>query len=384
METYQTLLDSAKSETGLQDFGPDSFREGLEILVNALRKEAKLNPVGEKVVRERILGHLKQRLQVEHWYKAHPEIADESIIQPLIGISLPRTGSTALSFLLAEDPNARSLRQQQATAPCPPPCTLGDGLANDVQEAATTNKYGLKSHVPSATNGPAECQDLMALDFKSHIFQAFAQVPSYSRWLLDADLTSTYLYELRTLKLLQWNLPNQPWRLKCPTHLLFLQQLDTAFPDARFVMTHRDPTDVMRSVIDVYVDIVGRFTDHLDIPYLVQLNIEHWSVGMQRALAFRNGGQSQRFYDIHFSAMHSDPVKEVKNLYQWLGEPVSAEFTNGMKRWWAHNDQQRQQSPKSATPDYTLDQGHIRSLFADYNNQVATWTRQSAPAGSTP
>jgi hypothetical protein len=86
--------------------------------------------------------------------------------------------------------------------------------------------------VPTSANSPYECQDLMALDFKSHLFQAFAYVPSYSAWLLDADLTSTYRYERRTLKLLQWGAPARPWRLKCPTHLLFLEHLDIAFPDA--------------------------------------------------------------------------------------------------------------------------------------------------------
>ena len=91
----------------------------------------------------------------------------------------------------------------------------------------------------------------MALDFKAHYFQAFAYVPSYSDWLLDADLTSTYRYERRALKLLQWGSPTRPWRLKCPSHLLWLDHLDEVFPDARFVMTHRDPTEVMVSVADL-------------------------------------------------------------------------------------------------------------------------------------
>jgi hypothetical protein len=107
----------------------------------------------------------------------------------------------------------------------------------------------------------------MALDFKSQIFPALAQVPSYFAWLLDADLTSMYLYERHVLKLLQWRLPARPWQLKAPTHLLYLDHLDHAFPDARFVMTHRDPTDVMLSVTGVYADIASKFTDRLDAGY---------------------------------------------------------------------------------------------------------------------
>ncbi len=98
-----------------------------------------------------------------------------------------------------------------------------------------------------------------------------------------ADFTSTYAYQRRVMKLLSWGEPTRPWRLKSPSHVLWLDALNDVFPDARFVMTHRDPTDVILSVADLYADIVGGFTDHLDRKYLGQLNVEHWSLGMRRA-----------------------------------------------------------------------------------------------------
>jgi len=376
VENYKPLLDIAVAETGLDDFGRDSFKEGLEILVTSLNTEAQLNALGDKVVRDRIINHLKQRLQIEDWYRRYPEIDDVAIKAPLIGISLPRTGSTALSFLLAEDPEARSLRRMEAAQPCPPPCTLRDAKEKVDHDSAMQRAAGLKAHVPSGDDAPAECQDLMALDFKSQIFQAFAQVPSYSRWLLDADLTSTYLYERRALKILQWQMPDRRWRLKCPTHLIYLEHLNNAFPDARFVMTHRDPSDVMLSVIDVYADIVSRFTDHLDMHYLAELNINHWSEGMNRALAFRDAGNDTRFYDIHFRAMHSDPIGEVRGLYQWLGEPISDDFEAGMTGWWKENSQNREPSSRKDPAAYGVDLNQLRPLFADYVTRMNSWTQR--------
>ena len=381
MEGHKALLDMAKAETGLNDFGNDSFLEGLERLVNALNNEAKLNAFGEKFIRERVLNHLKQRLQIEDWYRRHPEIETEIIKAPLIGISLPRTGSTALSFLLAEDPNARSLRRLEAAQPCPPPGAAKDTDAKIDLDAAMQRESGFKPHTPSGENAPAECQDLMALDFKSQIFPAFAQVPSYMDWLMDADLTSTYLYERRALKLLQWRMPNKSWRLKCPTHLIYLEHLNNAFPDARFVMTHRDPSDVMLSVIDVYADIVGKFTDHLDISYQAELNIEQWSKGMQRALKFRDATDSfgkkndSRFYDIHFRAMHNDPIGEVRGLYEWLGEPVTPEFEAGMARWWKENSENREPSSRKDPAAYGVDLNKVRPLFTDYVERMTKWTQ---------
>ena len=372
MAAHDDLMAAAISQTGLDGFGDDSFREGLEILVRSLHEEARLNTIGEAFLYPRIIGHLAQRLQVEDWYGRHPEIDDVPIVAPLFGLGLPRTGSTALSFLLAQDPEIRYLRQWESSEPCPPPSTV-EGPDPRLPRAAGV-KAGTRAHVPADVRGPMECLDLMALDFKTHIFQAFAQIPSYSTWLIDTDLTSTYLYERRVLKLLQWGEPTRPWRLKTPTHILFLEHLDQAFPDARFVMTHRDPADVIVSVADVYADIAGGFTDHLDPRYLGRLNVEHWSIGMDRALRFRDGGADHRFYDIDFRAMQADPIGEVHGLYQWLGEPVTEDFASAMRRWWADNAANREPSTHPDPATFGLDLDRIRPAFADYVVRSAQWT----------
>ncbi|HMN46884.1 MAG TPA: sulfotransferase [Povalibacter sp.] len=375
MGEHAALMAQARADTGLEDFGSDSFLEGLEILVRSIRDEARLNAAGEAYMRQRIVGHLKQRLQIEDWYRRHPEIDAVEIRSPLIGLGLPRTGSTALSCLLAEDPHARSLRRFEATEPCPPPGTV-DGPDPRIERDRERNR-GHRSHTPTSATMPQECQDLMALDFKAQIFLAFAQVPSYAKWLMQADLTSTYFYERRALKLLQWRMPAKPWRLKAPTHILYLTHLTQAFPDARFVMTHRDPAEVMLSVAAVYADIASRFTDHLDRPYHGALNVEQWSIGMQRALAFRDAGNDSRFYDIDFRAMHRDPVGEVRGLYAWLGETVSEEFETRMTAWWQQNAETREPSVPADPQDFGLQLDAIRPLFADYTARIPAWTRRS-------
>ncbi len=365
-------MAAAVARTGLDDFGDGSFREGLDILVCALRDEARLNAAGEAFLYQRIEGHLVQRLMVEDWYSRHPEIGDVTIEAPLIGLGLPRTGSTALSFLLAQDPSVRYLRQWESSEPCPPPSTLE---APDPRiERAAAAMVGTKGHVPSAVDGPMECLDLMALDFKTPIYEAFAHVPSYSAWLIDADLTPTYLYERRVLKLLQWGEPARPWRLKSPAHVLFLDHLDRAFPDARFVMTHRDPTDVILSVADVYGDIAGVFTDHLDRHSIGELNVGHWSLGMARVMEFRDRGADDRFYDIDFRAMQGDPIGEVARLYAWLDEPFTDEFEVAMRQWWAENSENREPSTHPDPATFGLDLGQIRPRFAEYVSRANRWT----------
>lgn len=374
MDSYQVLLETAQQETGLSYYGADSFREGLEILVKSLNQEAQLNAAGEHVLRDRILGHLKQRLQIEDWYKRHPEIDDEQIVQPLIGLSLPRTGSTALSFLLAQDPDARYLLRGEAAKPCPPPSTVKNDQ-RELEQDAATKVEGWKSHTPSGDFAPAECQDLMSLEFTSQMFLAFAQIPTYAQWLNNADLTACYHYEKRALKLLQWGMPKRPWRLKAPTHLLYLEHLNKVFPDARFVMTHRDPTDVILSVIDVYADIISKFTDQIDMQYVVDLNVDMWSEGMRRTVAFREqNNNNERFFDIHFTSMQEDPTGEVRKLYQWLGEDVTEEFANGMAQWWQQNSATREPSSAKKAEDYGVDLDKVRPRFPDYTQRMQHWT----------
>lgn len=372
MAIYDESLEAAVAKTGLDDFGDDSFREGLEVLMTALRDEARLNARGEGFIYPRILGYLAQRLQVEDWYRRHPDIDDVPIKAPLIGLGLPRTGSTALAMLLAQDQHARYLRRWESSQPCPPPSTV---QGRDPRVPPDKGEMvGSRYHVPADTHGPMECLELMALDFKSHLFQSFAQIPSYSTWLVqEADHTSTYLYQRRVMKLLQWGEPTRPWRLKSPSHVLFLEYLDDVFPDARFVMTHRDPTDVILSVADLYADIIGGFTDHIDRRYIGELNVQHWSLGMERTLKFRAGGADHRFYDIDFRAMQSDPIGEVRGLYGWLGEVVTEEFESRMQSWQTEAAKDREPSTHADPVAFGLELDQVRPLFAQYVAGSTRW-----------
>ncbi|MCL2583670.1 MAG: sulfotransferase [Streptosporangiales bacterium] len=391
MEPDSELIDAARARTGLDDFGGGEFREGLEILVGDLRTTARLNAAGESYLRKKIVGLLAQRLQVEDWYRRHPEIADEPVTRPLFGLGLPRTGSTALSFLLAADPRARYLRLWEGDQPCPPPSAVDGAGAGppdtriaDAQAEHDARAQASPRHdrlVPNSPEGPVECLGLLALDFKSNLFNAFAYVPDYTRWLLyDADLTSAYAYEKRVLKLLQWGYPARPWRLKAPTHLMYLEPLLAAFPDARFVMTHRDPAEVMVSVADLFADIQARFNEHVDLRYLGATNVEQWAVGIRRGLAFRDDGHDHLFYDIGFRSMQTDPVGQVRGLYDWLGEPVTPEFEAGMRAWWQANSQAREKVTHPDPAALGIDPAAIRPLFADYTARSQQWASTSPAA----
>jgi hypothetical protein len=364
------LMDRARQQTGLDNFGDHSFREGLEILVAALDGEAELNELGRMSMDIQLTDLLANRLQVEHWYGQHPEIEAQQIVAPLIGLGLPRTGSTALGCLLGEDPAVRSIRNWESMWPCPPPEAATAATDPRLQKSAASMQRRARlfprmtSMLPSTATSPSECQLYMGYDFKSQIFQAFAHIPSYVDWLMHrADLVPTYQYVKRVLKLLQWRCPPTRWRLKNPAHSLFIGALDQVFPDARFVMTHRDVASVLPSVADLYYELRKAYSDRIDLLEIGRLARGFCELGMQRMIAFRDAGHDHRFFDIQFAPFQRDPFPVIEALYAFLGEQLTAEARARMQAW-------REHTPR--------DTGYERTDMAAFGFEVTDLHRQFA------
>jgi hypothetical protein len=162
-------------------------------------------------------------------------------------------------------------------------------------------------------------------------------VPSYARWYLHCDMEPTYRYERRVLKLLQWKCPPTRWRLKSPTHTLFLDAYQKVFPETRFVMTHRDVAQVLPSVADLYFMLLQFGNDGIDPLEVGRLNMEQWGIALDRVLAFRHAGHDDRFFDIGFAAFQADPLSEISRLYDWLGRELTPETEQRMLDWRSAN-----------------------------------------------
>lgn len=366
------LVDTACARAGSSDFGEDTWQEGLGVLVRSLTDEAALNDTGVAAMSDQIVGNLTSRLKVEQWYAAHPEIDDERITAPLFGLGLPRTGSTALSFLLAQDPARRSLRVWEAAEPCPPPETATEHTDERIALAQAgidfTNEMftGFAGMLPTAADGPQECLVPMAFDFRSLMFEAMSVIPSYSAWLLQCDMEPTYRYHRRVLKLLQWRCPPDRWWLKTPAHMLSIDALDAVYPDSRFVMTHRDVGKVLPSVCALYGTLAGVLTDRLDPAAIGARNRDVWRTALERLIAFRDRGHEDRFVDLSFDAVQHDPIGQVTDLYDQLGDELTDTARHRMEAWWVESSKDRSGPGTYAADVFGLDAGTIATDFAFY------------------
>jgi hypothetical protein len=377
MDKASELMARAREATSLGDFGEESFREGLDVLTRSYLAEARFTPMGQAIFEGQLVELLSQRLKVEDWYSRHPEIDVEEVTAPLIGLGLPRTGSTALYCLLAEDPAIRFIRNWENMWPTPPPDAATVDHDPRIAEAHQRSEMSgqltprMKSMVPMTATSPSECQNFMGYDFKSQLFQAWAQMPTYSEWLHHkADLVPTYRYVKRVLKLLQWRCPPKRWRLKNPSHMPFIYALDQVFPDARYWMTHRDITQVLPSVADVYYELIKAVSDDVDTRYIGRLNDECWNLGLKRTIAFRDRpGNEQRFFDIHFAPFQRDPMPQIQALYDWLGEPLTDEAKRRMLAWREETPRDKHGLHEYDAATFGLDLDKVRERFRFYSDR---------------
>ena len=368
------LVDDACEQAGLDDFGAAGWREGLECFVAAVDDEAQLSEIGEIAIAAQITTNLVNRLQVTAWLTEHPEALDAPIERPIIVLGLPRTGTTLVSELLHRDPANRSLMRWEAMACVPPP--RADEMATDPRiEAARESAAGMDALNPGfkaihyeAPDGPTEDVAVLSQDFKSQLWSVVANVGAYDDWLLACDQRSAYDYHRRVLALLQSSAPGR-WSLKTPHHCLALDEVVAHYPDARLVMTHRDPVTVVASVCSLVRSLSGTFSD---ADHGAAIN-ERWTRIIEemitRVIDWRDQHGDDRFVDLGYSELTSDPVAALARVYEHFGEELSPEADAAMRRYMAEHPAGEHGKHSYRPDELGLDAGAIDERFARYRER---------------
>jgi hypothetical protein len=207
------------------------------------------------------------------------------------------------------------------------------------------------------------------MSFRTMHFDGYARVPSYVRWVRDADLRATYAYHHKVLRLLQWHCPPRLWHLKTPVHMFALDDLLASYPDARFLWSHRDPAPVLASVCDLIAYTRSWVSDRDDSAELGPEELALWSEAVQRAMDFRARLESERgsgtFADVTHAELQTDPLGAVARAYDTIGIECSDATQRAVSAW------ARQHPPRSGRADYDLErygltEQQVRSAFVEY------------------
>ncbi|MDQ1467648.1 MAG: hypothetical protein QOH10_2063 [Actinomycetota bacterium] len=379
------LVAEACELTGLDDFGGDSFREGLSVYCASVASEAQLNEFGAIAIRANIVGSLVNRLHIVDWAQRHPDVADERIDAPVVVIGMFRAGTTFLSYVLEQDRRNRALLRWEAADSVPPP-SPSDHRRGPRVEAARVGGDMLEQINPrlraihhEEPDGPTECITLMSQDFKSLSWEAISNVPAYGRWLLSADQRSAYEYHRLALQVLQNGGVRGRWTLKSPHHALALDALTAVYPDARLVLIHRDPVVLCASVCSLISTLSGTFTDTDHRAYIA----EHWVAMLEESIRrideFRAAHPDHPIVDVRYDDLVRDPVGTVESIYSSIGdsagEGLDAPTRAAMTEYVAKHPKDKLGVHDYDLAEFGLDGAQLSARFADYVDRYDVPTR---------
>jgi hypothetical protein len=372
------LLSEAVAGTGLSNWGPIPFRESLDKFLESLRAESQLTQSGLDRLRDGIVNSLATRLQLQAIHEANPSLGSSDVAAPIIIIGLPRSGTTNLHSLLAQDPAHRVARTWEVSAPFPAVREedyWSDPRIEAVQKIVESRGMmaeEIQAALPYHATSPAECGAILDHAFMSQYRQANAYTPTWSCWRdREADWAPAFAFHKQFLQHLQTHYRAERWLLKSPEHLVSLDALAETYPDAIFIQTHRDPALVLGSVSSLICALRRLSSTRVDPVQVGREQFEMWAHGIDVTLAARaKWGAQRKVIDVHLADIARDPIGTVAGVYSQLGTPFTDQTRSAMLAFVGGEEDGREKKHNYRSHyelgDFGLDQDRIHERFADY------------------
>ena len=348
---------------------------GLKRLVHSVNTEGRPNPFGSLAVKGLLERTLYGRYKVEETIAKHPQIMEESIEQPVFIVGMPRSGTTILHALLHEDPDHRSPLAWECLLPYPVP--RPDTYSNNDQLKSVEKEFGhlfklipdfQRKHYMTA-DSPQECISINALDFNS--FQFFAQLylPSYMDWFNEeADKLGTMRFHKRFLQYLQsGGVKAKRWLLKSPVHLMRLPELFEVYPDAKIIMTHRHPFEVVPSTASLISSVRSLYSDRETAERTGKEQAEVWSLYLNKFLAaIKTLNKNDQIINIRFEDFVEDQVGAVSSIYEKFNWPLTEETLDRFTHFLTQNPKDKHGRHTYSLEDFNLEEAEIQAMYRDY------------------
>lgn len=371
------LIEDARASAGCSGVDSDEFLVGLRILITDLANGGQQPGIAERM-HGVIRSTLHKRFALLARREAQPTIAEEQITRPVFVIGLPRTGTSALVDLLAQDPASRCAQQWEVAH-------LGEAMdaaswssdpriaalqAGMEAQSSANPVVALGLHTYGATL-PDECNSFLALSFWSPNLSVFDHFPRYVEWLRHGRVSNSYAMHRKVLQHLQHHGKRGQWVLKSPFHVFDLPGILEAYPEAVFIQTHRDPVQLIASNCGLHSTIRGEQAGDPRRFVTGNEQLALWGTGMQRALAARcDPEMERRVIDLSHRDLLDDPLGTVRKIYAQLGNTLSVEAEERMQRWIAA-PAQHLSSVRFSLAEFGLDADSVDAAFGPYRSRFS-------------
>ncbi len=335
----EELKALAVEAEGVDDFGDPRFEEALAVLCSALTTEVELSPMGVVAQHSTLVQLLRNRLRVQQQLARHPEIRDIEIARPIIVAGLPRTGTTHLHNLMSADPALRSLPYWESLEPVPPDgergiepdprrerCELALGFMDEAMP------HFKRMHEMTTDHVHEEIQ-LLAIDLSTMLFESVVPLPSYRDWWTATDQTASYEYLKDVLRVLVHERGGDRWVLKSPQHLAQFPVLAEVFPDATFVVTHRDPVAVTLSMATMVAYACRMNLAHPDPTAVAAYWRDRVEDLLRACVDDRESLPADQTIDVAFDEFMADDLAMVERIYALADQPWDDEVRASLQAY---------------------------------------------------
>lgn len=369
-DSIEAFHEVARDARRLDDFGDDDYREALGVLCRSLDEDARLTPVGESAFREMIVDALSARLLVEEGHRLHPEAARTAIDRPIVIVGLPRTGTTALHHLMAQDARFQAIEHWLARSPKPRPARADWAADADFQSAAARiasiyeRSPDMRAIHSIEADLPDECWNVFAQNFAHCSWEANADVDRYAAWWASYDMTPAYRRHRRNALLIGHREPERRWLFKDATHLFDLEALFRVYPDALIVQTHRDPVEVLPSVCSLCWSSRSPMNAGTDRRAFARATLDLWERGLRDMRRVRAQSNPRQFFDLSFEHFASDPVSAVGEILEAFGIEPCGRAETAMRAFRQSHPRGAHGKHRYALADWGLVREEIEERFA--------------------
>jgi hypothetical protein len=373
----ELFLEEARQRTGLDDFGDPRFREPLRRLIADFDAEARLTLLGRIAARQDVVRLLSNRLRMQWERRRNPGIAMQPVTGPLFVTGLPRTGTTLLHGLLAQDPTHRAPLSWEMMFPAPPPERIHHHHDPRIAAAERQLRWfhrlnpGFRRIHELGARLPEECLIITSHSFLSFQFQTSHDVPRYQTWLEGQNLGPSYDEHRRFLQHLQWRWRGERWVLKAPAHLFGIREIFDVYPDAGLILTHRDPLEVVGSLASLTYELRSTFSDDIDPVQVGPEMARRWADGIGRAMRARDEGlvPRERFFDVRYDDLVRDPIDAVRRIYAHFGMLFSAVAEGRMRRFLTRNPKDKHGRHRYTLAEFGLDRDEEAERYRSYRER---------------
>jgi Sulfotransferase family len=330
----ESLIVAAARATGLDanSLADPRLIEALGALTSSLKEEASLSSFGRLAARWDLKRMLSTLLILADAERKDPAIPTRPLAPPLFIAGLPRSGTTFLHGLLAEDPVNRAPRIWEAIYPYPRHRAAGFGAGRGKVELQLRffNRLspGIRALHPIEADAPEECIEFTSQVFRSPRFDDVYRAPSYRAWLDKSGYDEGYRFLARFLRHLQGpaEAPPRRWILKSPEHVFSFDALTRVFPDAMLVLVHRDPGHVLASAARLTELLRAPFTTAIDRLEIGRKVADYWQDGMRRMVKVADDPSfplQSRLVHVRYHSLVADPVGTIARIYDAFGLELS-------------------------------------------------------------